>query len=48
MISSKIKEYKNEIGASEGKLSRWIRIELSTGTIHGHPISDSEFRKLKK
>uniref|UniRef100_UPI001CBB5659 RHS repeat-associated core domain-containing protein n=1 Tax=Pseudomonas sp. GL-RE-29 TaxID=2832375 RepID=UPI001CBB5659 len=46
--SWKIKEYESEIGASEGKLSRWVRIELSARTIHGHPISESEFRKLKK
>ncbi|WP_177498741.1 RHS repeat domain-containing protein, partial [Pseudomonas sp. G(2018)] len=44
----KIKEYDTDIGASEGKLSRWIRIELSARTIHGHPISENEFRKLKK
>ena len=46
--SWKIKKYESEIGASEGKLSRWVRIELSARTIHGHPISESEFRKLKK
>jgi len=33
---------------SEGKPSRWIRIELSARTIHGHPISETEFRRLMK
>jgi hypothetical protein len=44
----KVKEYGTDIGASEGKPSRWIRIELSAKTIHGHPISESEFRRLTK
>ncbi len=44
----KVKEYESEIGASEGKPSRWIRIELSAKTIHGHPISENEFRRLAK
>jgi len=34
------------IGASEGKLSQWMRVELSAGTIHGHPISIDEFLRL--
>ncbi|MGE8069732.1 hypothetical protein [Pseudomonas sp. NPDC089569] len=44
----KVKEYDSEIGASEGKSSRWVRIELSARTIHGHPISEGEYRKLRK
>ena len=44
----KVKGYKTDIGASEGKPSRWIRIELSAKTIHGHPISETEFRRLMK
>ena len=44
----KIKAYESEIGASEGKPSRWLRIELSARTIHGYPISENEFRKLTK
>ncbi|MEC9935476.1 hypothetical protein RCT95_03510, partial [Escherichia marmotae] len=34
------------IGASEGKESQWVRVELSDGKIHGHPISLDEFRRL--
>jgi hypothetical protein len=44
----KVKEFGEEIGASEGKSSRWMRVEESAGTIHGHPISEIEFRKLTK
>ncbi|MGF6401756.1 RHS repeat-associated protein [Pseudomonas frederiksbergensis] len=44
----KIREYETVIGASEGKPSRWIRLELSARTIHGHPISEIEFRRLTK
>ncbi|MEO8647501.1 hypothetical protein, partial [Pseudomonas sp.] len=44
----KVNEYKTDIGASEGKPSRWIRIELSARTIHGHPISAIEYRRLMK
>uniref|UniRef100_UPI0028EB92DD RHS repeat domain-containing protein n=1 Tax=Pseudomonas grimontii TaxID=129847 RepID=UPI0028EB92DD len=44
----KVMEYAESIGASEGAPSRWIRIELSAKTIHGHPISEQEFRRLTK
>ena len=44
----KIEDTGRIIGASEGKESRWIRVEYSSGTIHGHPISLNEFRKLSK
>ncbi|MWV17459.1 type IV secretion protein Rhs [Pseudomonas sp. L-22-4S-12] len=44
----KVQEYDEVIGASEGKPSRWIRVELSANTIHGHPISEAEFKRLKK
>ena len=44
----KVMEYPESIGASEGVASRWIRIELSAKTIHGHPISEQEFRRLTK
>ena len=40
--------FEHEIGASEGKSSRWMRVEESGGTIHGHPISEAEYRKLTK
>ena len=44
----KVKDFESDIGASGGKTSRWIRIELSAKTIHGHPITEQEFRKLTK
>jgi RHS repeat-associated protein len=36
------------IGASEGKETRYMRVELSANTIHGHPITPAEFNKLTK
>jgi hypothetical protein len=44
----KVMEFSAEIGASGGKSSRWVRIEESAGTIHGHPITLEEFQKLKR
>jgi Domain of unknown function (DUF4157) len=46
--SWKVQEFPNVIGASEGKASRWMRVEESAGTIHGHPISEAEFLKLTR
>lgn len=42
----KVKEFENVIGASGGKETRYVRIENSNGTIHGHPITENEYRKL--
>ncbi len=42
----RVKEFENIIGASGGKETRYIRIENSNGTIHGHPITENEYRKL--
>jgi len=42
----RVKEFDNIIGASGGKETRYIRIENSNGTIHGHPITGKEFKKL--
>lgn len=42
----KVKDMGEVIGASEGKPSQWMRVELSAGTIHGHPISIDEFLRL--
>ncbi|MGS2871675.1 RHS repeat-associated core domain-containing protein [Enterobacter huaxiensis] len=42
----KVKDIGQVIGASEGKESQWMRVELSANTIHGHPISLDEFRRL--
>jgi transmembrane sensor len=44
----KVMAFGEEIGASNGKPSRWIRVEESGGTIHGHQISEAEFKKLTK
>ncbi|UEX72898.1 RHS domain-containing protein [Escherichia fergusonii] len=41
----KVKDMGKVIGASEGKESQWVRVELSGGT-NGHPISLDEFRRL--
>ncbi|KEQ18280.1 ankyrin repeat domain-containing protein [Endozoicomonas numazuensis] len=44
----KIQEFEHEIGASRGKSSRWIRVENSGDTIHGHPITREEYQRLEK
>lgn len=44
----KVMEFAEEVGASGGKGSRWVRVEESAGTIHGHPITEAEFKKLIK
>ncbi|WP_248805111.1 RHS repeat domain-containing protein, partial [Pseudomonas sp. MWU13-2100] len=36
------------IGANDGKETRYMRVELSANTIHGHPISEESFKKLTK
>ena len=42
----KVVEFTGEIGANSGKSLRWVRVEQSGGTIHGHPITQQEFQKL--
>jgi Domain of unknown function (DUF4157) len=42
----RVMEFPNEIGASEGKSVRWMRVEESANTIHGHPITHEEYLKL--
>jgi hypothetical protein len=44
----KVMEFADEIGASGGSSSRWVRVEESGGTIHGHPITLAEFLKLTR
>jgi hypothetical protein len=34
------------IGASAGQESRWVRVEQSSNTIHGHPITQHEYERL--
>ncbi|MFT3927537.1 MAG: SpvB/TcaC N-terminal domain-containing protein [Myxococcales bacterium] len=46
--SWKVMEFAEEIGASGGKSSRWVRVELSGGTIHGHPITEATFREYTR
>jgi Domain of unknown function (DUF4157) len=46
--SWKVMDLGREIGASEGKSSRWMRVEYSAETIHGHPISQAEFLRLSQ
>lgn len=42
------KKYDEIIGATGGKETQYVRIENSANTIHGHPISESEYLKLLK
>jgi hypothetical protein len=42
----KVMDMGTSIGASGGKVSQWVRVELSAGTIHGHPITFEEFVRL--
>jgi len=44
----KVMEFHHEVGASGGKSNRWIRVEESAGTMHGHPITEIEYNRLKK
>jgi hypothetical protein len=44
----KVMEFPDEIGASGGSSSRWVRVEESGGTIHGHPITLKEFLRLTR
>lgn len=36
------------LGATDGKETEYIRIENSANTIHGHPISQTEYIRLIK
>lgn len=42
----KVMEFQSIVGASDGQESRWIRVESSAGTLHGHPITHDEFNRL--
>jgi RHS repeat-associated protein len=42
----KVMDMGKVIGASEGRETSFVRVEESAGTIHGHPISKEEFKKL--
>jgi hypothetical protein len=42
----KVAEFTKDIGVSKGKPSRWVRVEETAGAIHGHPITEQEYREL--
>jgi hypothetical protein len=44
--SWKVMEFDNYIGACNGIETRYVRVELTAGIIHGHPISYSEYIRL--
>lgn len=44
----KYMEFDDIIGASAGAETKYMRVEMSGGTIHGHPITESEYKKLIK
>ena len=41
----KVHEFGDEIGASNGTSSRWVKVECTNGEYHGRPISADEYRK---
>jgi hypothetical protein len=46
--SPTVMEFDRIIGASNGKDSRWVRVEISSNTIHGRPISKRDFDRAIK
>lgn len=44
----KVMRFDNVIGASAGKEARYMRVEFSSGTIHGYPITETEYLKLTR
>lgn len=42
----KVKKYDYIVGACSGNETKFVRIEMTSGTIHGHPITESEYLKL--
>ena len=44
----RVNKYDTVIGAVNGKETIYVRIENSSNTIHGHPISEAEYYKLLK
>ena len=44
----RIKAYDKVIGACNGKETMYVRVENSSNTIHGHPITKEEYLKLSK
>ncbi|MFS1512525.1 hypothetical protein VQL36_08825 [Chengkuizengella sp. SCS-71B] len=44
----KVMEFDYVVGAKYGKHTKYVRVEWTEGTIHGHPITKDEFRKYTK
>ncbi len=44
----KVKKFDNIIGAKRGEATQYMRVEMSAGTIHGHPITEAEYKNLTK
>ena len=44
----KVMEFDEIIGVSEGTPTRLVRVEMSANVIHGHPITEAEYKKLTK
>ena len=42
----KVMAFREVIGASAGSESRWVRVEKSVTTIHGHPITQQAYERL--
>ncbi|WCT56198.1 hypothetical protein PQ456_01330 [Paenibacillus kyungheensis] len=42
-------EFKDVIGASDGSGTKYMRVEMTNGDIiHGHPITEEEYKALLK
>ena len=46
--SWKVKAFDYVCGACDGKETKYMRVEESAGVIHGHPITETEYKKLTK
>lgn len=44
----KVYKFDHVVGASDGKETKYMRVEYSGGTIHGHPITEAEYKKHTK
>lgn len=41
-------EFDEIIGVSEGTPTRFVRVEVSANVIHGHPITEVEYKNSLK
>lgn len=44
----KFERFADPIGYDQGQETRWIRVEVSSGVFHGHPVSITTVRKYLK